>query len=184
MLWAALVRLARRFQEQDEQHQRALKERDDLAARQDAEIAELRQQVRQAQTRLTEVEAKRTRRSPAIGQQQAKLYADALEKQYGRRPVIFFTNGYEHWRLDEAVADGYLVPPKGVSVGTKFLRQGTRYDDLTEEEKDQRDTLEWGEDGPPEEVGPRRSPASSSTRTPSTRCSASSWTRAARWSRC
>ena len=37
--------------------------------------------------------------------------------------------------LDEAVADGYLVPPKGVSIGTKFLRQGIRYDDLTEAEK-------------------------------------------------
>lgn len=55
--------------------------------------------------------------------------------------------------LDEAVSDGYLVPPKGVSVGTKFLRSGIRYDDLTDEEKDQWDSLEWGEDGPPNEVG-------------------------------
>lgn len=57
------------------------------------------------------------------------------------------------YSLDEAVGAGYLVPPKGVSVGTKFLRAGIRYDDLTEEEKDQWDTLEWGEDGPPAEVG-------------------------------
>ena len=57
------------------------------------------------------------------------------------------------YSLDEAVADGYLVPPRGVAVGTKFLRQGIKYDDLTEEEKDQWDTLEWGEDGPPNEVG-------------------------------
>lgn len=28
--------------------------------------------------------------------------------------------------IDEAVADGFLVPPFGVSVGTKFLRQGIR----------------------------------------------------------
>ncbi|WP_040282181.1 DEAD/DEAH box helicase family protein [Tessaracoccus massiliensis] len=55
--------------------------------------------------------------------------------------------------LDEAVADGYLVPPKGVSVGTKFLRQGIRYDDLSEDEKDQWDALDWGTDDPPEEVG-------------------------------
>ncbi len=55
--------------------------------------------------------------------------------------------------LDEAVAAGYLVPPKGVAVGTKFLRQGIRYADLSEQEKDQWDSLEWGEDGPPDEVG-------------------------------
>ena len=47
------------------------------------------------------VEAKRTRKDPRIGQQQAKLYADCLEKEYGQRPVIFFTNGYEHWIWDD-----------------------------------------------------------------------------------
>ena len=45
------------------------------------------------------------------------------------------------------------MPPTGVAVGTKFLRQGIRYDDLSEEEKDQWDALDWGEDGPPDEVG-------------------------------
>jgi type I restriction enzyme R subunit len=59
----------------------------------------------------------------------------------------------DHYSLDESVDAGYLVPPKGVAVGTKFLRQGIRYADLTEEEKDQWDGLEWGEDGPPDEVG-------------------------------
>ncbi|HEY8662577.1 MAG TPA: type I restriction-modification enzyme R subunit C-terminal domain-containing protein, partial [Propionibacteriaceae bacterium] len=54
--------------------------------------------------------------------------------------------------LDEAVADGYLVPPRAVSVGTKFLRTGIRYDELTEEEKDQLDALDWGDDGTPTEV--------------------------------
>jgi type I restriction enzyme, R subunit len=57
------------------------------------------------------------------------------------------------YSLDEAVDAGYLVPPKGVSVGTKFLRAGIKYDDLTEDEKDQWDTLDWGDDGPPDEVG-------------------------------
>lgn len=57
------------------------------------------------------------------------------------------------YSLDEAVADGYLVPPKAVSVGTQFLRHGIRYDDLSEDEKDQWDSLEWGDDGPPSEVG-------------------------------
>lgn len=47
------------------------------------------------------VEAKRTRRDPREGQQQAKLYADCLERQFGQRPVIFYSNGYEHWIWDD-----------------------------------------------------------------------------------
>jgi type I restriction enzyme R subunit len=49
---------------------------------------------------LALVEAKRTKRSPKEGQQQAKLYADCLEAQFGQRPIIFYTNGYEHWLWD------------------------------------------------------------------------------------
>ena len=47
------------------------------------------------------VEAKRARRDPRVGQQQAKLYADCLERQYGQRPIIFYSNGYEHWIWDD-----------------------------------------------------------------------------------
>ncbi len=47
------------------------------------------------------VEAKRTKRSPQQGQQQAKLYADCLEAKFGRRPVIFYSNGYTHWIWDD-----------------------------------------------------------------------------------
>ena len=47
------------------------------------------------------VEAKRTRREPRIGQQQAKLYADCLEAETGQRPIIFYSNGYEHWIWDD-----------------------------------------------------------------------------------
>lgn len=55
------------------------------------------------------MEAKRTKRDARVGQQQAKLYADCLEKQFGRRPVIFYTNGYEHWLWDD---ENY--PPRSV----------------------------------------------------------------------
>ena len=48
------------------------------------------------------VEAKRTRRDARVGQQQAKLYADCLERQFGQCPVIFYSNGYEHWLWDDA----------------------------------------------------------------------------------
>jgi type I restriction enzyme, R subunit len=50
---------------------------------------------------LALVEAKRTCKDPRIGQQQAKLYADCLEAQYGQRPIIFYSNGYEHWIWDD-----------------------------------------------------------------------------------
>ncbi|HEY0682881.1 MAG TPA: DEAD/DEAH box helicase family protein [Steroidobacter sp.] len=55
------------------------------------------------------VEAKRTRRDPRVGQQQAKLYADCLEKQYGQRPLIFYSNGYDHWFWDDT-----NYPPRAV----------------------------------------------------------------------
>ena len=57
--------------------------------------------------------------------------------------------------LDEAVADGYLVPPKSVSVPIKFQREGIRFDDLSDEEKEHWEELDWGEygpDGPPNSV--------------------------------
>jgi type I site-specific restriction endonuclease len=202
------------------------------------------------------VEAKRTRRDARVGQRQAELYADCLEKQFGQRPVIFYTNGYEHWvwddtlypprsiqgfltkdelqlaiqrrtlrrllaredidpaiverfyqtrpirrvyrkygaifdyfdsllvgltatpkdevdrdtyrlfdlqrgvptdayGLDEAVRDVYLVPPRAVSVPLRFVREGIRYDDLSDEEKEQWDAIEWDETGTvPTQVDP------------------------------
>lgn len=50
---------------------------------------------------LAVVEAKRTTKDAHNGKQQAKLYADALEQKFGRRPVIYYTNGYEHWLWDD-----------------------------------------------------------------------------------
>ncbi len=44
---------------------------------------------------LAVVEAKRTSYPAGKGQQQAKLYGDCLEKIYGQRPILFYTNGYE-----------------------------------------------------------------------------------------
>ena len=47
------------------------------------------------------VEAKRTSVDPFKGQQQAKLYADLLEKKYAFRPLIFLTNGYDTYVWDD-----------------------------------------------------------------------------------
>ena len=58
---------------------------------------------------LALIEAKRTTKSPNIGQQQAKLYADCLEKMYGQRPIIFYSNGYKHWMWDDVSYPPRLV---------------------------------------------------------------------------
>ncbi len=49
---------------------------------------------------LAVIEAKKTCVDVSKGRQQASLYADILEKQCGRRPVIFLTNGFETRILD------------------------------------------------------------------------------------
>ncbi|WP_417463084.1 DEAD/DEAH box helicase family protein [Kordiimonas sp.] len=59
---------------------------------------------------LAVVEAKRTKKDSRTGQHQAKLYADCLEAVYGRRPVIFTTNGYEHW-----IWDDLAYPPREIA---------------------------------------------------------------------
>ena len=59
---------------------------------------------------LAVIEAKKTSVDPERGRQQAKLYADGLEKMHGHRPVIFYTNGYDIWMWDDVL--GY--PPRKV----------------------------------------------------------------------
>ena len=58
---------------------------------------------------LAVVEAKRTTRDATEGKRQAELYADCLEQMTGQRPVIFYTNGYEHW-----IWDDQSYPPRQV----------------------------------------------------------------------
>ena len=50
---------------------------------------------------LAIIEAKRTSKSAAEGKQQAKLYADCVEKQFGQRPIIYYTNGFEIYMWDD-----------------------------------------------------------------------------------
>ena len=50
---------------------------------------------------LAVIEAKRTSKDPKIGREQAKLYADCLERQFDVRPIIFFTNGFETYIWDD-----------------------------------------------------------------------------------
>ncbi|MBQ6419951.1 MAG: DEAD/DEAH box helicase family protein [Clostridia bacterium] len=63
---------------------------------------------------LAVLEAKRTCVDVAKGRQQAKLYADILEKQYGRRPVVFLSNGF-----DTRIIDNVYPERKVASVYSK-----------------------------------------------------------------
>lgn len=59
---------------------------------------------------LAVVEAKRTSIDINQGKQQAKLYADCLEKMHHQRPVIFLTNGFE-----TRIWDDFEYPDRNVS---------------------------------------------------------------------
>ena len=52
------------------------------------------------------VEAKKTSVDPIIGRQQAVEYANTIERDYGVRPIVFYTNGYEIFMWD----DNYSEP--------------------------------------------------------------------------
>lgn len=53
----------------------------------------------------------------------------------------------DEYPLEQAIEDGYLVPPFPIDVPLGFPRLGIRYEDLSEEEKDAWDELDWGEEG-------------------------------------
>ncbi|WP_300911747.1 DEAD/DEAH box helicase family protein [Muribaculum intestinale] len=56
---------------------------------------------------LAVIEAKRTSTEPEKGRHQVELYADCLEREYGMRPVIYYTNGFE-----VKIIDGLGYPPR------------------------------------------------------------------------
>ncbi|PKH59411.1 restriction endonuclease subunit R [Halomonas sp. Choline-3u-9] len=80
---------------------------------------------------LAVVEAKRTTSDPKAGRQQAKLYADCLEKMHGQRPLIFYTNGYKTWLWD----DTFYSPRRAAGFYKKdelasLIRRRTQRDKL------------------------------------------------------
>lgn len=61
---------------------------------------------------LAVIEAKRSTKDPNIGRKQAQLYADCLAQKFGRRPMLFTTNGYTTYFWDEQSG-----PQRAVSGG-------------------------------------------------------------------
>ena len=60
---------------------------------------------------LAVIEAKKTTKDPNVGKQQAVLYADCLMRKFGRRPFIFYTNGFETFFWDDT-----QYTPRSVSM--------------------------------------------------------------------
>ena len=56
------------------------------------------------------------------------------------------TDAYE---LEQAVQDGFLVPPRVEQVDLRFPREGIDYESLSDEEKAQWESLDWGDDVEP-----------------------------------
>lgn len=54
---------------------------------------------------LAVVEVKRTMENVDKGRQQVKLYGECLERRYGVKPVLYYTNGYEIWCMDRLYPD-------------------------------------------------------------------------------
>lgn len=67
-----------------------------------------------SQRPLALIEAKRTCETVSKGRHQAELYADILEKEYGKRPVIFLTNGF-----DTRIIDGQYPERKCAAIYSK-----------------------------------------------------------------
>ncbi len=53
----------------------------------------------------------------------------------------------DEYGLGDAVADGFLVPSENIAVPLKFPREGIVYNNLSDEEKDRWDALEWNDEG-------------------------------------
>ena len=58
---------------------------------------------------LAVVEAKRTKKDKEAGREQARLYANGLERDFGQRPIVFYSNGYETGLWDDK-----NYPPRSV----------------------------------------------------------------------
>lgn len=63
---------------------------------------------------LAVIEAKRTCVDVSKGRQQAELYAEILQKKYGRKPAIFLTNGF-----DTRIIDGQYPERKCATIYSK-----------------------------------------------------------------
>ena len=79
---------------------------------------------------LAVIEAKKTSEDSAKGKNQARYYADGIEKETGRRPVIFYTNGFEIYIWNDAKKE----PPR--SLFGFYSQDSLEYDLFQREQRD------------------------------------------------
>ena len=89
---------------------------------------------------LAVVEAKKTAADARQGQQQAQLYANCLEQMHGRRPIIFYSNGYDTYLWDDThhpprPVQGFYTPDQ---LERLIQRRTTAVADLTAVPPDER----------------------------------------------
>lgn len=82
---------------------------------------------------LAVIEAKKTSKDPNIGLNQVILYAECLERKFGRKPMMFTTNGFETYFWDDATSPQRKV--SGLSSKQdlqKLMNRRTERKDLNE----------------------------------------------------
>lgn len=79
---------------------------------------------------LAVIEAKRTSVDPNNGRTQVQLYADCLERKFGRRPIMYTTNGFETYFWDDVTSPQRRV--SGVSSRADLQRLINRRTDTRE----------------------------------------------------
>jgi len=79
---------------------------------------------------LAVIEAKKTATDAILGKNQARCYADGLEKMTGHRPVIFYTNGHDIFIWNDAKKE----PPR--SLFGFYSKDSLEYDLFQREQRD------------------------------------------------
>lgn len=77
---------------------------------------------------LAIVEAKKTSVSPETGRHQVDLYAECMEKEYGYKPIKYYTNGYEIKIVDGIYPDRSVVAFHSRKELKRMLDRRTRGD--------------------------------------------------------
>ena len=77
---------------------------------------------------LAIVEAKKTSVDPSIGRHQVDLYAQCMEKQYGYKPIMYYTNGYETKIIDGIYPDRDVIAFHSIEELELMLVRRTRGD--------------------------------------------------------
>ena len=75
---------------------------------------------------LAVVEAKKTIENSDKGRQQVRLYGDCLERQYGVKPVLYYTNGHDIWVDDRIYPERRIAAFHALDDLERLVQRQTR----------------------------------------------------------